>query len=365
MATLTITPAGGGGSGSVTTVGSGDSSIVVTNPTTTPSLQIATMDVLFGNRPPAAAVAFNAKKITGLANGTSSTDAAAFGQIPVQLAPTAVKTGAYNASAADLVLCNTSAASFTVTLPTAPADKTTIGIKVIVFGAGKTLTVAAGGSDVFNVASGAVSQAYGNGVNQGAIWQYIAATAVWLEIASDPSTATEDLALTARGLLAQTGDRGPYVGGDQAPATQVVYARLLGLRGGMVVTGIALENSTQAVTANPTTARAGLADATGKILVLSGNLNAAATWIGGVVQLAFTAPFTIPANGGYLACFVVNGVWGTPPTLARGRANNFAGSAMGAFAPDCVQWGGQTDLPAINSSITLGGGGLSFWMGAY
>lgn len=37
---------------------------------------------------PAANVAFNAKKITGLANGTASTDAAAFGQIPTVLQPT-------------------------------------------------------------------------------------------------------------------------------------------------------------------------------------------------------------------------------------------------------------------------------------
>ncbi|HET6866292.1 MAG TPA: hypothetical protein VFH80_10225 [Solirubrobacteraceae bacterium] len=37
--------------------------------------------------PTAAAVAMNAKKITGLANGTASTDAAAFGQIPTALPP--------------------------------------------------------------------------------------------------------------------------------------------------------------------------------------------------------------------------------------------------------------------------------------
>jgi hypothetical protein len=78
---------GGGGSGTVTHVGSADTSIVVTNPTTTPSLQLATLDVIATNEPPAAAVPLNAKKITGLANGSAASDAAAFGQIPTALPP--------------------------------------------------------------------------------------------------------------------------------------------------------------------------------------------------------------------------------------------------------------------------------------
>lgn len=77
----------GGGSGTVTNVSSADTSITVTNPTTTPSLKLATLDVIATNEPPAAAVPMNAKKITGLANGTVSTDAAAFGQIPTALPP--------------------------------------------------------------------------------------------------------------------------------------------------------------------------------------------------------------------------------------------------------------------------------------
>lgn len=329
-----------------------------------------TMDVLFANQPPAAAVPFNAKKITGLANGTAATDAAAFGQIPVQLAPTAVKTANYNASAADFVLCNISGGSFTVTLPTAPADKTTIGFKTVVFGAGNKVTVAAGGSDVFNVAAGATSQVFGNGVNQAAIFQYIAATSVWLEIASDPSQSTEDLALRAAGLLGVSGDESTYTQSDPPP-TQVVHAQLIGLRGGDTVTGVALSNAVPAAGTLPTTVRSGIADSTGKILALSGNANTLAIWAPGgnasKVLLPFTAPFVIPLSGAYFACFVVNGVWGTTqPGPMRGSGASAAGSAMPGFAPKTFALAGQTDLPAVNSSLTpITGSGRCYWMAFY
>jgi hypothetical protein len=73
---------GGGGSGTVTEVTSADTSIVVTNGTTTPSLQVATLDVIATNEPAAAAVDVNGQKITSLADGSASDDAAAFGQLP-------------------------------------------------------------------------------------------------------------------------------------------------------------------------------------------------------------------------------------------------------------------------------------------
>jgi hypothetical protein len=89
---------------------------------------------------PTAAVALGSQKITGLANGTASTDAAAFGQIP-SLAPYAPLAGAtftgavtltslaeavtsqtsnYSAGSNDaVILCDATSAAFTVTLPTA------------------------------------------------------------------------------------------------------------------------------------------------------------------------------------------------------------------------------------------------------
>jgi hypothetical protein len=78
---------GGGGAGTVTNVSSADTSIAVTNPTTAPVLQLAKLDVIATNEPPAADWSNNSHKITSLANGSAAQDAAAFGQIPTALPP--------------------------------------------------------------------------------------------------------------------------------------------------------------------------------------------------------------------------------------------------------------------------------------
>jgi hypothetical protein len=130
---------------------------------------------------------------------------------------------------------------------------------------------------------------------------------------------------------------------------------LLGLRGGTTVTGVVLRNLTAAVGTNPTTARFGIADNTGKVLAIGGNANAAAGWAAGALQFAFTAPYTTLADGGYFACFVVNGTWGsTQPALIRAQ-NNVAGplAAIGSNTIPGFSWTGQTDLPAVSSSLTI------------
>jgi hypothetical protein len=172
---------GGGGSGTVTSVASGDTSIVVTNPTTTPSLQLAALNTIASNELATGDVTVNSHKITSLANGSAATDAAAFGQIPALLAPTAVKTANYNAAAADYVVCDVSGGAFTVTLPTAPADKTQIAVEIVAqttTGAPKLLTVAAGGADVFYIAAGATSVFMGQPFVT-VVFQYKATGAIW------------------------------------------------------------------------------------------------------------------------------------------------------------------------------------------
>ena len=73
------------------------------------------------------------------------------------LVATAVKTSAYGAAAGDFVPVDASGGSVTVTLPTTPADKTRVGIKMIATASTNTVTIAAGGSDVFNKAGGSAS----------------------------------------------------------------------------------------------------------------------------------------------------------------------------------------------------------------
>lgn len=149
--------------------------------------------------------------------------------------------------------------------------------------------------------------------------------------------------------------------------SQRVYASLLGLRVGDSVTGIALKLSTAAAGTAPALARFGIADSTGKILALSGDLGAATNWTLGAPQFAFAAPYVVTAQGGYYACFVVNGTWGT--TQASIATATVAGTgAVGALtgaAPAVFTWDAQTDLPAVNSSLTMTALQASRWMAFY
>lgn len=83
----------GGGGGGVSSVSSTNTAISVATPTTTPALTLGTLDVIAADGPPAANWSNNSKKITSLANGTVSTDAAAFGQIPTSLPPNGSASG--------------------------------------------------------------------------------------------------------------------------------------------------------------------------------------------------------------------------------------------------------------------------------
>ena len=64
-----------------------DTSVVVGGTGSSPTVRTGTLDTIATQHPPTAAVALNSQKITGLANGTVSSDAAAFGQIPTALPP--------------------------------------------------------------------------------------------------------------------------------------------------------------------------------------------------------------------------------------------------------------------------------------
>lgn len=139
-------------------------------------------------------------KISALADGTTPATTDAFvasrsGGTTVKLtwaevlaasksSPTAVKTGNYTAAAGDLVACDISGGSFTVTLPTAPADKTQVCVEIV--NRVTTIvshqfiptyvTVATGGADVLFKASGATSGIMGRG---SIIFQYNAAASIW------------------------------------------------------------------------------------------------------------------------------------------------------------------------------------------
>ena len=88
------------------------------------------------------------------------------------------KTTNYTAQPFELVNCDVSAASFKVTLPSAPADKTVIWVKLNGIGANKYLTLATSGSDKFNTATGTV-EIYMYLFGEFAQCQYCSTTGLW------------------------------------------------------------------------------------------------------------------------------------------------------------------------------------------
>lgn len=107
------------------------------------------------------------------------------------LTPTAPKTAAYTASANEFVPADTTANGFTVTLPSAPADKTRVGVKHVVRGGSNVVTFACAGSDALNRASGPTS-----GVltvqGQTVQLQYDAGAGIWYVIAAEVPLAQLD-----------------------------------------------------------------------------------------------------------------------------------------------------------------------------
>lgn len=124
-------------------------------------------------------------------NGVNFDGSAAI-TVPLPLTRTAVKTGNYTASAGDLVPCDSTSGAFIVTLPTAPADKTIIGVKHIIQGGTNTITIVTGGSDVYNKVGGSTSGTLSL-LSQGYIFQYQSSTAIWTIIADDITLPSMDL----------------------------------------------------------------------------------------------------------------------------------------------------------------------------
>jgi hypothetical protein len=73
---------GGGGGSGVQSVTAGDTSIVVGGTAADPTVETSDLSTIATDHATAGNVALNSHKITGLANGSASSDAAAFGQLP-------------------------------------------------------------------------------------------------------------------------------------------------------------------------------------------------------------------------------------------------------------------------------------------
>jgi len=88
------------------------------------------------------------------------------------------KTSNYIAQPFELINCDISAGSFTITLPSAPADETVIYVKLNTVGLNNYLTIATSGTDKFNTATGN-TEIYMYLFGEYAQMQYCAATGIW------------------------------------------------------------------------------------------------------------------------------------------------------------------------------------------
>lgn len=120
------------------------------------------------------------------------------------LNPTAIKTTTYAAAANEYIRTDTTSGTFTVTLPTTPADKSLVAIKMVTQGSTNTTAIAAGGSAEFNKAGGGSSATITLN-NQGFIFQYQASGDLWHAYATVISLASLD-ARYASSPLSTKGD---------------------------------------------------------------------------------------------------------------------------------------------------------------
>jgi hypothetical protein len=136
---------------------------------------------------------------------------------------TTVQTASVAATANQYVLVSTASSSVTVSIPTAPPNFTVVGVKQVIRGGTNTVTVQLGGTDTFDVVGG--SQAATLTVTgQAGLWQYNAATAVWVKVSDDLPLSQLDGRYVAS---VTAGDSTITMGGTTtAPTVKVAQANL-------------------------------------------------------------------------------------------------------------------------------------------
>lgn len=175
----------------------------------------ATIATLLGLKAPIASPTFTGtvggitKAMVSLGNVDNTSDAnkpvstaqqVALDGKTANLVPTVVKTAAYTAAVNDLVVCDATTA-FTVTLPTAPADKSRVAVKLVLPASPTTnqlITIASAGSDVFNKTGGVTALTLAL-QNQAVVLQYKASGAIWYVVSTDAPLST-----TGRALVSST-----------------------------------------------------------------------------------------------------------------------------------------------------------------
>lgn len=174
-----------------------------------------------------------------------------------------------------------------------------------------------------------------------------------------PPTRTDER-MAAQGIFAETLPRSMCQGTTILTAGTIQGA-MVHLRRGDVVQGVAVVVSV--VSTGATLVKVCLSDLSGNLLASSADNSAA--FNAGPATLAiktnFTAPYTVPSDGGYYV--EILSVGGTPPTVLRGVSLAAAGAAaVGSGAlPFEQSAGGKTDVGNHSVNAT----GFCLWAGLY
>ena len=143
-------------------------------------------------------------------------DVALGGTLAAFMNPTGVKTTSYTAKAYDYIPANATSGTVPITLPTTPPDKTTIGVKVVAVSGANTVTITAGGSDVFDKAGGLTTLTL-SFLSQTVYLQYSKAAGIWYNFSqTNTVTPTNVVTLTNKRITARDSVATSFGGGSVA-----------------------------------------------------------------------------------------------------------------------------------------------------
>ena len=294
-----------------------------------------------------------------VATGVGNASAWGGGSGVTVLTRATVLTASGSAAANTIVPVDTTSSAVTVTLPTAPAQGTIVAVKCIIFGSGHNVTIATGGSDVFNKTGGGTTLSLA-AVNQGVYLCYDTATAIWTDLADDlPLSYLDTLFLqltggTMSGAIAMGSNKITGLTNGSGAQDAAAYGQTLA---GGSLAPLTTEGDLLYANATPAAARLAVGSAN-QVLGVSGGVPA---WQAGI---------GLQATTGYTGYTLINGTgtivsWTAPNDGALHRfeifarlivSSNLTGGAIFAGNGGTVLTGGTINSGAFLWSANQGAG---------
>jgi hypothetical protein len=295
--------------GGVTSVTAADTSVIVGGTVSAPIVSTNTLDVIAADHPPAAAVAMNSKKITGLANGTTSTDAAAFGQVGVT-SLTAADTSIVVAGTAGAPTVATNTLDVIAADHPAAANWSNNSHKItsLLNGSGAQDAAAFGQIPVVDSTAADITQ-LGSASAAGAIGKWADAG----HVHPDPNPLPSDF-----GWIAWSSDPGG-ANGTGAPNSNVITLIMVFLRQTATISNIVVATTTPGSGLTSSENFAGIYDSGGTRRGVTADQSTTWAAAAGAKVMALTSAYTNAPAGTYYVAILSNGT--TPPVFRLSAAS--------------------------------------------